>query len=193
MIESNVPPLTINSTKKHIKQTNPNPIIWDNALEDLLSQPISSNLESKKVSWKKITKVNAKSIPIDVKSAFIIENSNDDLNVNSTVIRPSSKIRNHELKSRELMIKNIIQTPITPRKKLPFPQTGSTIAKKGNKTCLYDRKELETIMYTRNQKHQPIAQQPMKKREYTNLTRTFDFHIPSSVRSTIRSRNSYFS
>ena len=190
MIDTNGPPLYLNSSKNNQKETSLNSIVWDDALEDLLSQPITSNLESKQVSWKKATKIKAKSIPIDVKSAFDTE----EAQVHSTPssIKPRSKTRNHEIKSRELMIKNIIQTPITPRKKLPFPQTGSTKANKKVKTCLYDKKEIETIMYNRNQRPQPIAQRPVKKIEHASLTRAFDFHIPSAVRSMMCSRNSYF-
>lgn len=190
MINTNVPPLSLNTSEKKPTHKNTNTIVWDNALEELLSQPISSNLESKQVSWKRSTKLNANSVPIDIKSAFDKEISHSSSN--SSVVKQNSKYRNHETKSREIMIRNIIQTPITPRKKISLPQTGSTNTNRKVKTSLYDRKEIETIMYNRSQRSQPIAQRPVKKIEHASLTRTFDFHLPSSVRSTAMSRNSFF-
>lgn len=192
MSSNNIPFLLIKS--EDTKQKKQDSIVWDNALEDLLSQPISADLHSKQVTWKKSTKINSKTIPINIDSAFNPDSSphSSSSNSNSSHIHPSPHYRAHETKTRELMIRNIIQTPMTPRKKYKLPQTGSTDTKLRSKTCLYDKRELETIMFTRNQKPQPIAQKPSRKIEYTNLTRTFDVHIPISVRSMVRSRNPYF-
>lgn len=187
MIINSIPPLSIqteeaiNQRKIHHKKKF---ISWDNGLEDLLSEPISSDLKIQKIKWKPSTRHSAKSMSIRVTSQFP-ETRNQKLE-SDEMIDHRALAKDREMRTRELMIKKIIQSPITPRKKVALPQTGSTHLRSRANTPLLDKREVETIIHTRNRRPLPADQKTIQKAEHLAVTRTFDFQMPSVVKSVMQ-------
>jgi len=100
---------------------------WDQALEDMLQRSIVPSLDIGHVPWKSTTKHNSSSNHIDKPKAIYP-------NTNSNLLDGYSK-------KRESMIRNMILSPLSPRKPTVISKFSHTNAKS-------DHKKLEKVFKT---------------------------------------------
>ncbi|OHT11980.1 hypothetical protein TRFO_18363 [Tritrichomonas foetus] len=201
-----VPQISINGfnnnyTRKRKANDQRKFIGWDKALEDLLAQPITDNLDYKDVEWKLGTRMSADTVPIDIdinlfnaNNANLIESNSSSNHVRfCEQMKPShqSKSKARQMRTREVMVRNMITSPMTPRKSVKLPKTASTQTAGRAKTAMRDKKEVETIIHNRAHRPMPLQEIPVRKTEHMQIARTFDVHMTPSIRNAMSNRYFY--
>lgn len=141
-------------------------IVWDPALEALLSTPITKELTTPKVNWKPSTALShAKITSIAVRRP------------GTAPATPKMHVEeNSDLKSREIMIHKMITSPLSPRKATKVPAHRKQHKPKNHST-------IENIMYERSTKSIPVQDFSTKKVEKQSLVRQFSIPIRRGVRT----------
>lgn len=105
-MKRDLPPLFFSSDQENKRRKELDFLAWDNALEEMLSNPITPELNQKTVKWH----------PRTVFADSIIGMNNE-----GNIYKPSTaqEIKNRDVNvtKREVMIRNMILAPLSPRKK----------------------------------------------------------------------------
>ncbi|EAY12789.1 hypothetical protein TVAG_401150 [Trichomonas vaginalis G3] len=162
MFSSKVPHLSL-----PISDKNEVPfIVWDPALEDLLSTPINRNLTTPNVKWKPSTALN--------KTDFM---RSDKKRARTRPATPTMHVEeNSDMRSREIMIHKMITSPLSPRK-------PTKIRAKTKFHGIKDQHTLEKVIHQRATRS--IANQDLNARkvEKQSLVRQFSIPIRRGVTS----------
>ena len=141
-------------------------IVWDPALEEMIKSPINKNLQQKKIKWRP-------------KSAVVPHpNEPERSRIERTITREASFANltmNEitEVRTREVMIHNMINSPLSPRKKTRVPFQKRIVK-------FHDQHTLERVYHERVQKF-PLETTGQRKTETKALVRSFSIPITHGV------------
>jgi hypothetical protein len=134
-------------------------IEWDMALEEMLAEPISPTLESKRIPWKRRSLFNADS-DIDTSLAKQTERQ---------IQGPQIRAKEKSIRTRQVAVAHLISSPLSPRKPALKLKSVSTDTAVRPKSSLRDKREVENVIHK--------MQQRSHNRGMTRQGRKFTRHI----------------
>lgn len=151
---------------------------WDNALESMLSEPISPTLEHRSVSWRRQT----------------IKNADSRIDTSKLSVRPKStkatdartRAKEEEMKTRQILIQRIVETPLSPRKR-SLEQTclstkiETTAGRK--QSWLKDRHEVENVIHERQMRINNYEMKSVRKEESMSVARGFGISVLPTIKT----------
>lgn len=141
--------------------------MWDGALEEMLSRPITPDLRHEKVRWKSKTTLGEQFIPATMPNT---PKSSIARSIKSQAGNERSKTL--ELRQKEVRIHNIITAPLSPRKK--------TVIKKSVYRHQHDQRHVENALKRKYEsKSYDTMDAPLRKIENPRVARMFT--IPTTL------------
>jgi hypothetical protein len=160
-------------------------IEWDKALEDMLSRPITPNLEAQRILWKKASLLNA-----DPRFDISL-----DRNRPKVVLRDvRTRAKEEKMKSRQVVVTLVITAPLSPRKNEHYEvKCLSTRTADRPKSAIRDRRDVEHIVHQRQRHAQAVGvMRPARKSDGHNIAREHRIKVNPAVVGAFEGRSQCF-
>lgn len=150
---------------------------WDEALEDILSCPISPNLESRNVHWG----LNATMVADQV-CPF---NTSMKTSKRETLETAQMRAKDQEMRTQEHRVRHMITSPLTPRKKNTMPSHTSLQSQGRPRRQNRDKHKLEKIIKARNMNPNQFDDDilPPRRTNTQKIARGYSIPIPIRMKN----------
>ena len=178
-VTGGVPPLPLRAPKPQRPKSAAKQFYgWDNALETMLSAPITPELSSKSVRWKQ-------------ESVFNADPRIDTSTLGTRARTPCSsgpqfRAKDREMRTREMKIAKTVTAPLSPRKPAHETKCLSTRPETNTRRTFRDRRQVETVMHGMQKRLcSTDTMTPMRKPESMTIARNFGITVSPALRGVL--------